>query len=111
MELGNCTEAKAELARVDPNQSRHPAVLEVKWAIFAAEKNWTQALGAAEELVAAEPERASGWLHRAYAMRRAEGGGLQAAWNALRPSADRFPKEATIPYNLACYACQLDRMD
>ena len=23
--------------------------------------------------------------------------------------ADKFPKEATIPYNLACYTCQMQR--
>ena len=35
----------------------------------------------------------------------------QAAWDALIPAVDRFPEEATIPYNLACYACQLDKVD
>ena len=44
-------------------------------------------------------------------MRRAPGGGLQAAWDALIPAVDRFPKEPTIPYNLACYACQLEKLD
>jgi hypothetical protein len=39
------------------------------------------------------------------------GGGLRAAWNALAPALDRFPKHEIIPYNLACYACQLDQLD
>ena len=40
-----------------------------------------------------------------------KGGGLQAAWDALLPAFEKFPKEPTIPYNLACYACQLRRLD
>jgi hypothetical protein len=29
----------------------------------------------------------------------------------LLPALDRFPKEPTIPYNLACYACVLGRVE
>lgn len=32
-----------------------------------------------------------------------------AAFNALAPVAGKFPQEATIPYNLACYTCQMQR--
>ena len=39
--------------------------------------------------------------------RRMGGGGLQKAWDALRPAVELFPEEALVPYNLACYACQL----
>ena len=111
MELGNCTEAKAELTRVSPALATHPTVLEVNWAVFAAERNWVEALRIAELLVTCAEDHATGWLHRAYAMRRAPGGGLQAAWDCLMPAAERFPKEATIPYNLACYACQMNQLD
>jgi hypothetical protein len=41
----------------------------------------------------------------------ASSGGLQAAWEALLPVAEKFPTVSTIPYNLACYAAQLDRLD
>src|SRR5438874_2082332 len=99
MELGDLAEAKVELAKISPDLLKHPRVLEATWAIYSAEKDWTGALRAAEELVAHDIDRASGWLHRAYALRRAAGGGLQAAWDALIPAVDRFPQEATIPYN------------
>ena len=46
-----------------------------------------------------------------FALRRATGGGLQRAWEALRSAADQFPEEETIAYNLACYATQLGRLD
>jgi tetratricopeptide (TPR) repeat protein len=111
MELGNLAEAKAELGKVAPGLAGHPTVLEVTWAIHAAGNNWPDALVAAEQLVQSAGDRASGWLHRAYALRRTPGGGLEAAWKALLPAVDRFPAEATIPYNLACYACQLGQLD
>jgi tetratricopeptide (TPR) repeat protein len=111
MELGNYDEARAELSRIDPALAHHPGVLETAWGISAAEQNWPKALTVAQQLVDQNPDRPSGWLHRAYALRRTPDGGLQAAWEALLPAVQRFPEEATIPYNLACYACQLGQLD
>lgn len=111
MELGNCLEAKSELLKVNPGLANHPTVLEVNWAIQAAANEWPEALATAEKLVESEPNLANGWLHRAYAMRRVPGGGLQAAWKLLLPAVDRFPEEATIPYNLACYSCQMGELE
>jgi Flp pilus assembly protein TadD len=111
MELGNCVEAKAELAKVASALAKHPNVLEVRWAIHVSEKEWLQALQAAEELVESASNQPSGWLHRAYALRRTAGGGVKAAWDALLPAVDLFPHESTIPYNLACYACQLGQLE
>lgn len=110
LQLGNLTEAQADWDRLSPVARRHPDALEVRWAIQAERRDWPAALETARALVAAAPERASGWLHRAYALRRAPGGGLQAAWEALLPAREKFPDEPTIPYNLACYACQLGRL-
>ncbi len=111
LELGNAAEAKAELAKLSPSTAGHPDVLEVRWAIAATIADWKQALEVAQRLVETEPRRASGWLHRAYAIRRVEGGGLQSAWDALLPAAVKFPEEPTVPYNLACYACQLGQLE
>lgn len=111
LELGQPAEALAELSRIAPERQKRPDVLEVQWAVRAALQDWDGALRAAEELVAQAPDRPSGWLHRAYALRRATGGGLAAAWEALRPAAERFPREPVIRYNLACYACQMGRLD
>ncbi len=105
--LRNLREAKAELEQISPARRRHPDVLEVRWSICAQEENWTEALQVARELLHAAPERASGWLHQAYALRRVPDGGLKPAWEALLPAFDKFAKEPLIPFNLACYACQL----
>jgi len=111
MELGNSAEARAELDSITAPFQNHPHVLEVRWAVCAQEQNWPAALKAARGLLQAAPERSSGWLHQAYSLRRVPEGGLQAAWDVLFPAMGKFPKDAIIPYNLACYACLLQRLD
>jgi len=109
--LGLSEEAKNELNLISEAHQQHPDVLEARWLILAGECKWDAALQVARRLLAQSPERADGWLHQAYALRRAPEGGLEEAWKALRPAADRFPKEPIIPYNLSCYACQLRLLD
>jgi hypothetical protein len=111
MELGNHVEAGEEIARLAPEVMEHPDVLDVRWSVCAAGRSWEAALAVAETLVRVAPERSSGWIHRAYALRRVRHGGLQLAWAALRPAHEKFPKEEVIPYNLACYAAQSGRLD
>jgi predicted Zn-dependent protease len=111
MELGNLVEARAELAQVREAQQEHPDVLEVRWSIAAEQKCWKEALQLAQTLLRRAPKRSSGWLHQAYALRRVRDGGVQQAWEALLPAFDKFPKEPTIPFNLACYACQMRQLD
>ena len=111
LELDNPSEAGEEIARISPENLEHPDVLEVRWAVCASGERWEAGLAVAETLLRAAPERASGWLHRAYALRRVKNGGLQRAWEALLPCFDKFPKAEVIPYNLACYAAQMGRLD
>jgi Flp pilus assembly protein TadD len=111
LELGCTMDALQELEHLSPEMRSHPDVLELRWLIHAQCKDWSAALQVARELVEAAPDRCSGWLHRAYAMRRVPDGGLQQAWDALHPAFERFPKETLIPYNLACYACQLGQLE
>lgn len=109
--LGLPEDAKAELKLISPAHQRHPDVLELRWTICAHECHWDAALAVARKLMTQAPERADGWLHHAYALRRVSEGGLEKAWAALRPAADKFPQEPVIPYNLACYACQMKQLD
>lgn len=111
VELGLPGEAEAELARVAPETRAHPQCLHVIWAVHARRQEWSLAHAAAEAIVQTAPGDVNGWVHRAYAARRMEGGGLHAAWDALRPAAERFPDETIVPYNLACYACQMGNLD
>ncbi|MGO8676861.1 MAG: tetratricopeptide repeat protein [Limisphaerales bacterium] len=109
--LGNQTEAKAELASISPSRQHHPDVLEARWAVYSDEKNWDAALEAARALIKEAPERPAGWVLQAYALRRVHNGGLQQAWDALRPALDLFPLQPVIPFNLACYSCQMRRLE
>jgi tetratricopeptide (TPR) repeat protein len=111
LELGDSGEAGAELDRVSPEHQRDVEVLEVRWMLLARENDWARALEVARVQLELHPDHAAGWLHRAYALRRAPGGGLDAAWSALLPARERFPVEPIIPYNLACYACQRGKLD
>lgn len=111
LELGVPAEAEAELDRISTAQQNHPEVLEARWGILAETKRWDSALAVARNLVERVPDNASGWLHLAYALRRAGEGGVKQAWDALLPVYSRFPGEPTIPYNLSCYACQMQQFD
>ena len=105
LELGNVVEARAELAQLSAARQEHPDVLELRWSLAAEQKRWEEALEVARALLRRAPKRSSGWLHQAYALRRVPDGGVQKAWEALLPAFGKFPKEATIPFNLSCYAC------
>ena len=111
MELGALHEARDELARLTVEATKHPDVMEAYWVLAASEGDWKTALSWAEKLLESDSKRASGWLHRSYALRRVPGGSLSAARESLLPAVTRFPGEPTIPYNLACYACQLGQIE
>lgn len=109
--LGNLCEAEADLNRISAEMQCHPDVLEVRWELLAGTGRWEAAVSTARTLLKMAPNRASGWLHQAYALRRATHNGLRLAWDALLPAAEKFPQEPTIPYNLSCYACQMHLLD
>lgn len=73
--------------------------------MLAYEKNWSSSLDIAVELIKVAPERVNGWVNRSYSLH--ELGRTQEALDGLRAVVARFPKDSIIPYNLACYACQL----
>jgi len=111
LELGNRAEAKSELAQLSEAAREHPDALETLWLLCVEEGNWVDGLRSAQALLRVAPNRPSGWLHQAYALRRVPDGSLQQAWDALLPAFEKFPKEPIIPYNLGCYACQLQQLD
>lgn len=109
LELGNPAEAARELAGLRRATRRHPDVLELRWRIHAARRQWKLALRVATAVVSAAPQRPSGWIHRSYTLHELKR--TAEAMANLLPALDRFPKEPIIPYNLACYACQLGELE
>lgn len=103
--LSNWREAKAEIANISAASQSHPDVLQVRWAIHAAAKEWELAAQSAEAFQKARPDSPFGFVHLAYALHEMKR--TQEAQNVLLPVLDKFRDEFIIRYNLACYACQL----
>ena len=105
-ELGNHLEANEELEQVTPKNRAHPAVLEIRWQIYANAKKWDAALDLASALIQLVPELPLGWVHRSYClheMMKTE----EARDNLLR--VEKLPEDPIMRYSLACYECQLGR--
>jgi predicted Zn-dependent protease len=103
--LRNWREAKAELTNIPEELQSHPDVLQVKWAIYAAAKEWESAAQVAKEFRKTRPDSPFGFVHLAYALHEMKR--TQEAQDILLPVLDKFRDEFIIRYNLACYACQL----
>jgi tetratricopeptide (TPR) repeat protein len=109
LELGLPRDAWEEIARLSTALRAHPETLAVEWELYARERRWPEALDVASRLQEADDARPTGWINRAFALhelrRTAE------ARDALLPAVGRFPALGVIPYNLACYACQLGQFE
>jgi len=103
LELGMVKEAKAELDAVPAAEARRPEVVALRVAMLQATEKWRPLRKLAGELVAAEPGEAGWWIMWAYATRRAAS--VRAAEKILLQAEEKHPKEATIQFNLGCYAC------
>ena len=103
--LGNAVEARTEFAQIRADSRSHPEVLDFEWRLLAQERRWTEAVDVGERLIEASPDDANAWVHRSYALHELRR--THEAYYQLLPAIDRFPREMIIPYNLACYTCQL----
>lgn len=105
LDLRLASSARGELQQVTTANACHPEVLAVWWRIHAAERHWDEALRVAEMELQTAPDRMSGWVDRSYSLHELRR--TQEAREALLPALKKFPDASLIPYNLACYACQL----
>lgn len=109
--LGDATSAGQELNELSAPARNRPEVLDLEWNVHSQNRRWREAFETAQRQVDISPDHVAGWIHRAYALRRMPEGGLQQAWDALLPAAEKFPKDFLVPYNLACYAAQMNKAD
>ena len=84
---------------------RSPEVLAVRLAIYHGLKKWELMREVARRLAQVQPSDVQWTVSYAYATRRAES--IAAAKEILLNAEPKFPKEAIIKYNLACYLCQM----
>ena len=102
-------DANAELECIDPFNRAAPEVLGVRVAIYHGLRKWDALQTVAARLVEHEPTNVQWVVSLAYATRRAVS--IGAARNILLTAETRFPNEAIIPFNLACYYCQLGDLE
>jgi tetratricopeptide (TPR) repeat protein len=103
-ELGMFLEADTELDKIDPFNRAAPEVLATRLAIYRGLEKWELMLEIAKRLADFQPNDIQWTISIAYAIRRANS--IQAAKEVLLNAESKFPKEAAIKYNLACYFCQ-----
>jgi len=109
LDLGLPGEALRELDRLPEAIRRSLIAANLSWRAHATRHDWTQAWAVADQMVADHPDDASGWLHRSYTLHELRR--TREATEALLPAVAKFPTHPVVPYNLACYACQLGDAD
>lgn len=102
--LGLNEQALEELSALPEELGCGEEAMGLRIAALNALEQWLLLQPVAAEMARKHPEEAAWWVTWAYATRRAES--LVAAEAILREAELRHPKEATIQFNLGCYACQ-----
>ena len=111
IQLGDYDSANDELEKIRAEWRAHPDVLDLRWLIYSHHKQWDACLDIASAIVKIASGRVWGWVHKAYALRRATGGGIEKAKPVLLEAAKLFPDDDIIQYNLACYCAQLGQLN
>jgi len=109
LELKLPLEANEELDEVQPQLRAHPAVLKLRYQVYADAKQWQMAFEIANTLNRELPQDEFGGVHAAVALYRM--GKTREAKELSLDVAGRFPKDWAVRYNLACYCAQLMEFD
>jgi tetratricopeptide (TPR) repeat protein len=109
VELGMFQDANDQLENIDPFNRAAPEVLAVRIAVYHGLKKWELMQEVAKRLTEFQPNDIQWTISLAYATRR--GNSIQVAKDILLNAESKFPKEAIIKYNLACYCCQLGEIE
>jgi len=108
-QLGMWLDADFELDKIDPFNRAHPIVLAVRLEIYRGLKKWDLMAELSKRLIEWDPWDVQWRISYAYAIRRAVS--IEAAREILAKAVRRFSKKAIIYFNLACYECQLGRLE
>lgn len=103
------TEAAEALAEIDAADRDLTPVLTLRAAVHCELAEWGAAAALLALLCQREPSEAGHWIQHAYATRRHVA--IPAARAILLQALALHPNEATIHFNLACYAAQLGELD
>lgn len=106
LDLNDYDEALKELDSMSASVQSCPEILDVRWQICARRLDWSQSLTIARSFAKQHPKIASAWIHQSYSLH--ELGRTIEAREQLMNAHAKFPQNALIVYNLACYCCQLN---
>lgn len=108
LELGNELEAFKELDRITPAFTTHPEVLRLRCRLYGRTRNWKAAVNVAKALCEMNNGSSSSFekeLPR-------EGTPVTTIFGDGRHTFESIKLSFyAIPYNLACYACQLGHLN
>jgi Flp pilus assembly protein TadD len=102
--LGMIEEAARELDQIPAESAQKTEVLALRALVLQEQAKWPPLAEVAHTLVERQPAECGWWITWAYATRRSRS--LEAAEKILLEAERTHPKEATIQFNLGCYACQ-----
>lgn len=108
-ELRAYLEANEELEKIAPQLRAHPAVLEVRWQIYANLQKWEGALNIAAALARLRPDWPDAWIYQASSL--CELNRHQEAYQVLSEAVAMFPGDEIVLYDLACICCALKRVE
>lgn len=109
IELRMLVEAANEVESIAPENRIHPSVVPYRYAIYAAMEKWDLAAATAGLMAIIYPGDPEWWIKWAYSTRRCRS--VADARQILLEAEKLHPKEATIQFNLGCYACQLGELE
>jgi tetratricopeptide (TPR) repeat protein len=109
IELAMWEEANEQLEAIDAFCRTAPEVLAARIEIYRGLKKWELMREIAKRLNECDPENVQWIISYAFASRRALS--IEVAKEILLKAVSKFPKEAIIYFNLACYDCQLGRIE
>lgn len=107
-ELGLFKDARQELALVPEKHAEASEVLAEHAALNQETGSWKKLAEACRSLAKRHPDDAGWWIMWAYGTRRSES--LEAAERILMDAEALHTENATIQFNLGCYACQLGNL-
>jgi predicted Zn-dependent protease len=109
LDLKMVDKARRELEQIGAAHRQIDPFIEAELRMAMADNRWSDAMQFARTLSDRQPNNPAFCIHLAYSVRRAES--IEAARDILLAARKRFPKVAVIPFNLACYECQLGHPD
>jgi tetratricopeptide (TPR) repeat protein len=103
------SDAEEELRQLSRGLDAVPEVLIARLLVYQGLKKWEGLRSIALQLMALQPGNSQWPISLAYATRRCDS--IEVARNILVVAQKKHPNEAIIPYNIACYDCQLGNLE